>query len=154
MRTAFLMESTVRTLDLEFNLMDGLLAKAPAFAGEAMSEGGNDSGTQRLKYEAAVAFRQIPDGLSSLVRKARAGKLGIRLNHHGLENLERQIERASRRVALSLVTLGLYIAASLLMQHSIGPRIFDFPLLAALGYGLALWLTFHLVKGARNIEES
>jgi ubiquinone biosynthesis protein len=154
MRTAFLMESTVRTLDPDFNLMDGLLAKAPAFAGEAMSKGGNDSGTQRLKYEAAVAFRQIPDGLSSLVRKARAGKLGIRLNHHGLENLERQIERASRRVALSLVTLGLYIAASLLMQHSIGPRIFDFPLLAALGYGLALWLTFHLVKGARNIEDS
>jgi ubiquinone biosynthesis protein len=55
---------------------------------------------------------------------------------------------------LSLVTLGLYIAASLLMQHSIGPRIFDFPLLAALGYGLALWLTFHLVKGARDIEDS
>lgn len=154
MRTVFLMESTVRTLDPDFNLMDGLLAKAPAFAGEAMSEGGNDSGMQRLKYEAAVAFRQIPDGLSSLVRKARAGKLGIRLNHHGLDNLERQIERASRRVALSLVTLGLYIAASLLMQHSIGPRIFDFPLLAALGYGLALWLTFHLIKGARNIEES
>jgi ubiquinone biosynthesis protein len=153
MRTAFLMESTVRTLDPEFNLMDGLLAKAPAFAGEAMSKGGNDSGMQRLKYEAAVAVRQIPDGLSSLVRKARTGKLGIRLNHHGLENLERQIERGSRRVALSLVTLGLYIAASLLMQHSIGPRIMDFPLLAALGYGLALWLTFHLIKGVRNIEE-
>ncbi|MGQ0579556.1 MAG: hypothetical protein ACT4PQ_11705 [Betaproteobacteria bacterium] len=68
-----------------------------------------------------MAFRQITEGLSGLVRKARAGKLGIRPNHHGLENLERQIERASRRVALSLVTLGLYIAASLLMQHSIGP---------------------------------
>lgn len=154
MRTAFLMESTVRTLAPDFNLLDGLLAKAPAFAEDAMSQDQNDSGLQRLKFEAAVAVRHIPDRLSSLVRKARAGTLGIRLNHHGLENLERQIERASRRVALSLVTLGLYIAASLLMQHSIGPRIFDFPLLAALGYGLALWLTFHLIKGARNIEES
>ena len=154
MRTAFLMESTVRTLDPDFNLRDGLLAKAPDFARDAMDDGGKNAGMQRLKLEAAVALRQIPDGLSSLVRKVRAGKLGIRLNHHGLENLERQIERASRRVALSLVTLGLYIAASLLMQHSIGPQIFDFPLLAALGYGLALWLTFHLIKGARNIEEN
>ena len=51
--------------------MDGLLPKAPVFAGEAMSEGGSDSGMQRLKYEAAVAFRQIPDGLSTLVRQAR-----------------------------------------------------------------------------------
>jgi ubiquinone biosynthesis protein len=79
------------------------------------------------------------------------GQLGIQLNHRGLESLERQIERASRRMVLSLVTLGLYIAASLLMQHSIGPRIFDFPVLAALGYWLALWLTFHLVKDARKM---
>ena len=26
--------------------------------------------------------------------------------------------------------------------------------LAALGYGVALWVTFHLIKGDRNIEES
>lgn len=38
-----------------------------------------------------------------------------------------------------------------LMQHSIGPRLFDFPVLAALGYGLALWVTFHLLKGARTL---
>jgi hypothetical protein len=74
----------------------------------------------------------------------------MRVNHHGMENLERQFERASRGVTLSLVALGLYIAASLLMQHSIGPRIFDFPLLAALGHALALWLTFHLIKSART----
>ena len=154
MRTAFLMESTVRTLDPDFNLVDGLLAKAPTFAGDAMGDGAGDAAMQRLKFETNVAYRRIPDGLSSLVRHARAGTLGIRLNHHGLENLERQIERASRRVALSLVTLGLYIAASLLMQHSIGPRLFDFPVLAALGYAVALWVTFHLIKGARNIEET
>jgi ubiquinone biosynthesis protein len=153
MRTAFLMESTVRTLDPEFSLMDGLLSKAQTFAEEAVGGVENNSGMQRLKYEAAVAFRRIPDGLSSLVRRARAGRLGIRLNHHGLENLEKQIERAGKRMALSLVTLGLYIAASLLMQHSIGPRIFDFPVLAALGYGVALWLTLHLIKGAMNIEQ-
>ena len=152
MRTAFLMESTVRTLDPDFNLVDGLLAKAPAFAEDAM--GASEGAMQRLKFEADVAYRKIPDGLSSLVRQARAGTLGFRLNHHGLENLERQIERASRRMALGLVTLGLYIAASLLMQHSIGPRLFDFPVLAALGYGVALWVTFHLIKGARHIEES
>ena len=38
MRTAFLMESTVRTLDPDFNLVDGLLAKAPTFAEDAMGE--------------------------------------------------------------------------------------------------------------------
>jgi ubiquinone biosynthesis protein len=55
------------------------------------------------------------------------------------------LEHSSNRVALALVTLGLYIAASLLMQHSVGPRIYgDMPLLAAFAYGLALWFTIRL----------
>jgi ubiquinone biosynthesis protein len=56
------------------------------------------------------------------------------------------LARSADRMAVALVTLGLYIAASLLMQHSIGPRIFGgLPLLAAIGYVLALWFTLRLV---------
>lgn len=65
-----------------------------------------------------------------------------------LKGLNEHIDRGSNRLALSLVTLGLYIAGSLLMQHSIGPRIFgDFPLLAAFAYALALWFTFRIARG-------
>lgn len=40
-----------------------------------------------------------------------------------------------------MVTLGPYVAASLLMLHSVGPRVFgDVPLLALIGYGLAVAL--------------
>ena len=64
------------------------------------------------------------------------------------EDAEVRLERTGNRLALALVTLGLYVAASLLMQHSIGPRLVgDLPLLAALGYGLALWFTFRLAAG-------
>jgi MFS family permease len=48
------------------------------------------------------------------------------------------IDRSSNRMALSLVTLGIWIAASLLMQLTVGPRIGDRPLLALLGYGCGL----------------
>jgi len=64
-----------------------------------------------------------------------------------MEELEQTIARGSNRVALALVTLGLYIAASLLMQHSIGPRLGEMPLLAAVGYALALWFTWRLARG-------
>jgi ubiquinone biosynthesis protein len=49
-------------------------------------------------------------------------------------------------LALALVTLGLYIAASLLMQHSMGPRRGEVPVLAGLGYVLALGLSWRLVR--------
>lgn len=55
--------------------------------------------------------------------------------------------RGTNRLTLALVTLGLYIAASLLMQHSIGPRLYGMPILAALAYALALWFTFQLTRG-------
>jgi ubiquinone biosynthesis protein len=150
MRTLLLMESTVRTLDPDFNLMDGLLGKGSASVEESVTSGVKDGGMTRLKYEMAIALQRIPEHLGSLVHKAHAGQLGIQINHRGLETLEAHIERASSRMALSMVALGLYIAASLLMQHSIGPRIFDFPVLAALGYGLAGWLTFRVVRGANK----
>jgi len=150
MRTLLLMESTVRTLDPDFNLMDGLLGKGSASVEESTTSGVKDGGMTRLKYEMAIALQRIPEHLGSLVHKAHAGQFGIQINHRGLETLETHIERASSRMALAMVALGLYIAASLLMQHSIGPQIFDFPVLAALGYGLAGWLTVRVVRGANK----
>jgi ubiquinone biosynthesis protein len=62
--------------------------------------------------------------------------------------LEAHLDRSSNRVALALVTLGLYIAGSLLMLHSVGPRLYgELPALAALAYALALWFTFRLARG-------
>ena len=68
--------------------------------------------------------------------------LGLSVRLQGLDGLEAHIDRSSNRVALALVTLGLYIAGSLLMQHSLGPRLYgEVPALAAVAYGLALWFT-------------
>jgi len=153
MRTVFLMESSVRMLDPDFNLIDGLLAKAPMFVKQVTGTA-EAGGSRRLEYEATLALKRLPEELGALVRQVRRGGLGIPLEHRGLETLIRQIELASRRVSLSLVALGLYIASSLLMQHSIGPKLYDFPLFAAIGYALALWLTVHLMKHARSIDDT
>ena len=82
-----------------------------------------------------------------LLHRLRTRGVAVRLHHHGLQDLEKHIDRSSNRVALALVTLGLYIASSLLMQHSVGPQIWSMPVLAILGYGLALWFTLRLVRG-------
>jgi ubiquinone biosynthesis protein len=69
------------------------------------------------------------------------------MRHEGLESLETHLDRTGNRIALAMITLGLYVAASLLMLHSAGPRVLgDLPLLALLGYALALWLSFRLVR--------
>lgn len=147
MRAMFLMENTVRSLDPDFNLMDGLLGKAEQVVQTSLRETNLSDATARLRYESGVAVQEMPAVLSALLRRLRRDGLQLRVRHHGLEDLERHLDRSSNRMALALVTLGLYIAASLLMQNSTGPRIAGMPVFAIMGYGLALWFTFRLVRG-------
>lgn len=147
MRAMFLIENAVRNLDPDFRLLDSLTARAGTvlerLAQEAMPA------HARLRTEAAFVAQDVPGLLAGLLQRLhREGEgIGISLQHHGLEDLAGRVDRGSNRVALALVTLGLYIAASLLMQHSLGPRVLgDMPLLAAIGYVLALWFTARLAR--------
>lgn len=143
LRAVFLLESTVRRLDPRFNLVEGLFNKA----GELLeTAGGSGDPTARLKYEAFVSARQLPSDISRALHRIRSEGIELSMSHHGLEQLQEQIDESSRRVSLALVTLGLYIAASLLMQHSVGPTWGDFPVFAGVGYLFALWLSWRLTR--------
>jgi len=61
--------------------------------------------------------------------------------------LQEGVDRASRCIALALVTLGLYIASILLVQRAAGPQWIGTPLLALAGYALAIRFTFSIVRG-------
>lgn len=150
MRALLLMENAVRSLDPEFDLLHGLAGKAEEVAQTALLPQLADMTAARLKYEAAVLVQSAPSALGKWLHSARTHGFELPLGHRGLADLERHLDRSSNRVALAIVTLGLYIAASLLMQHSLGPRLGNVPLLALLGYALALWFTFRLARGIRR----
>ena len=152
LRAVFLMESTVRKLDPNFNLLDGLFAKAGDALQAVAGPSSLDELTARLKYESLLSLKAAPASLSHLLRRMRSGGSALSINHVGFGKLEDEIHRASSRIALALIALGLYIAASLLMQHSIGPRVAGVPVLAAAGYTLALWFTFRTARGVAKHE--
>ncbi len=146
MRMLYLMENAVRDLDPDFNLLQSMLGKAEEVIG-ASAGAGAETGLNRLRFEASAGVHELPAELGAWIHRIRAQGLEMQVQHHGMEELEQTIARGSNRVALALVTLGLYIAASLLMQHSLGPRLGEMPLLAAAGYALALWFTWRLARG-------
>lgn len=150
MRAMFNAEHAVRTLDPEFQLLENLQKRGPEVLKAAMEEADWDVMIDRLKHDALAAMQELPAVLGSWTRRLSQGdeSLGLSLRLQGLEGLEAHLDRSSNRVALALVTLGLYIAGSLLMLHSVGPRLYgDVPALAALAYVLALWFTFRLARG-------
>ncbi|HML93289.1 MAG TPA: AarF/UbiB family protein [Methyloceanibacter sp.] len=142
-------EHAVRTLDPDFPLLESLQVKGPEMLKLALQQADWKGGLDRLKLDTLIATQDLPIVLASWIRRMnREGEgLGLNFRLRGLESLEAHIDRSSNRVALALVTLGLFIAGSLLMQHSVGPRLYDIPIVAAFVFALALWFTFRLALG-------
>lgn len=148
LRAVFLMEGTVRKLDPDFNLLEGLFFKA----GDALKAIDRpqrfDDFMTRLKYESLLSLKDLPQGLSRLMRRIRSQGIVLPLHHSGIDDLQQEIRSSATRIARALIALGLYIAASLLMQHSGGLSIAGMPVLAMIGYMLALWFTFRVARSA------
>lgn len=141
------MESTVRTLDPAFNLIDGLFGKAGAMV-EAQAAPAAAQPPDRLRYESLLSFRQLPEHLGRALHRLRTEGLELSIKHQGLDELRDEVRGSGRRISLGLVALGLYAGSSLLMQGSAGPRWGDTPVLAVLGYAAALWLRRRLLRGS------
>lgn len=143
-RTILLMEATVRMLDPNFSLLEALASRS----GEVLkvSLAGGEDGGIRLQYETAIAATEWRRLLATTVRHVRREGLKLQIEHEGLPELGNTHLKAANRVSVALVTLGLYLAASLLMQHSLGPMVAGVPILAVLGYVAAVWYTIRLIR--------
>ena len=142
---ARLLEATVRLLDPGFSLLDSLAGRSREVVQTALGAG--QPQTRRLQYETAIATTEWQRLLAGTMRRLREDGMRFQIDHEGLPELAQQIVTGANRVALALVTLGLYLAASLLMQFKSGPQILDFPALPALFYAVAIWFTVRLVRG-------
>ena len=154
MRTMFLAESAVALLDPGLQPARDAASQSSPSARGGHGTLGLGCALDRLKHDAAGAMQDLPAVLGSWTRRLnQEGEgLGLTLRVLELKDASRHLTLSSNRLALALVTLGLYVAGSLLMLHSVGPRIWgDMPAFAAFAFALALWLTLRL---ARSITRS
>ncbi len=141
-RTLLLLEGTVRLLAPDFSIIEAISRHTTT----GVFDERKSAVSQRLPYELGSAVNALPTLLArrlhSVLRQRELLQLSIRPDARMLSG----IDRLGRRIALALVTLGLYIASSLLMQHGVGPRWGDMPVLALLGYALAIRFTVSIAR--------
>lgn len=87
----------------------------------------------------------FPFELRRITRKLRKGELSMTMQHKGLENLTQEIEKASNRLAFSLIIAALIIGSSLIMTRQFGLKVMGVPVLGILGYVVAAVLGIGLV---------
>lgn len=145
-RTLFLVENTLRALDPDLDLLGTLSAQAAAIAD--IAEASRPSGNRPLAMRLARTARQLPQIATDLLRQAQLsdGRPAFSVHHHGLSSTQEAIARTGNRLALALVTLGLYVSGALLSLHSDGPQVFGhMPFLAMVAFAAAGLLSLRLV---------
>jgi len=106
--------------------------------------------SQEYGFRLARIVRDLPQDIHVLLQTARHGRLRMQFKHMGLENLNATLDRASDRVAFSVVAGSLIIGSSWLLASDVpGTR-----LIALAGYIIAALLGVGLLISiirARNV---
>lgn len=98
-------------------------------------------------------LKEIPGDLRDILRQIKQGKSKIGLDLRGLSQFSTLIDRASNRLAFSLLVSSLIISSSLILSTNIGPFLFGLPILGILGFGIAgifgIWLLISILRSGR-----
>jgi len=145
MRTLFLLENTLRALDPDLDLLGTLTARAAEIA--RVIDDSRPAG-RPLALRLARTAHQLPQLAADMLRQAQLsdGRPAFSVHHHGLHSTQEALARTGNRLALALVTLGLYVCGALLALHSSGPQLLGhLPFLAVVAFVAAGLLSLRLV---------
>ena len=91
-------------------------------------------------------IRDLPGDLRELARTLRENQFRIILDHRGPKESFRELDRASRRISMSIVIAAVILASAMIITSSGEPRFMGIPIIGLGGFGVAaalwLWLVF------------
>ncbi len=103
--------------------------------------------------EAFTFGRALPGELRETFAMLKEGELKVIFQHRGLEHLIHVMDRASNRIAFSVIIGALIVGSSLIMQTGRGPILWGAPAIGLIGYFVAaifgLWLVISIIRSRK-----
>lgn len=153
-KTFMTVESIVRTLDPEFNLIENIRPYTQVLLRKKLFEPSRVySDIIKIGMEINTLLRNLPRNLHHFIKRLQEGRLEIGVQHEKLEDLELHIDKASNRLSFSLIIAAIIVGSSIIMQTRIGPLLLGFPAIGVAGYFIAgflgLWLVWAILRSGR-----
>ncbi len=143
-------EGVGRQLDPDFNILPLIEPFAGRLMAQRLSPGEMLTKAAQLAKDYADLITALPRDLRTVLEKAKSGKLRIEFKHVGLENLVPELERSSSRLSFAMIIAALVVGSAFIMRSDMPPKLFDIPVIGALGYFIAaisgLWLLVTMVR--------
>ncbi|CAG0961327.1 AarF/ABC1/UbiB kinase family protein [Geobacter sp.] len=146
-------EGMGRELDPAFDMVEHLRPFMKKAMRERVSPNHlmREMGSHLFSY--VTLFRNLPRDLKEFLNRINRNKFKIDLEHRGLDRALKDFDRSINRLSSSLIIAALIIGSSIVMQTDKGPKIFEFPVFAFMGYTIAgfigLWWVIAIIRSGR-----
>ncbi len=88
-------------------------------------------------YDLLRLVRDLPSDLRELLHTLRENQLRIVVDHQGLKEAFQEINRASKRISVSIINAAIVIASAVIVLAGRGPEVFGIPALGLAGFAIA-----------------
>jgi len=153
-KTLITLEGLGQQLDPNFHMIDNVTPFVEQiirsrFTPQALVRRGS-----KTLREALEVLADLPRDLTHVLRDMRRGRMKIDLDLKRLDHFGQQLDRASNRLTMGILTASLVVGSSIIMTVEGGPKLFGLPLFGLLGFLIAffnsLWIILSIWRAGKH----
>lgn len=153
-KTLITLEGLGQQLDPEFHMIDNVTPFVERIIQQRYTPRALFARGRESMREALEVVADLPRDLHRLFRDVRRGRIKIDLDLKRLDHFGHQLDRASNRITMGILTASLVVGSSIIMTVDGGPKLFGLPLFGLLGFLIAffnsLWIIFSIWRSGKH----
>jgi ubiquinone biosynthesis protein len=153
-KTLITLEGLGQQLDPQFHMIDNVTPFVERIIHERYTPQALLKRGRKSVREALEVMADVPRDLRHLLRDVRRGRIRIDLDLKRLDNFGQQLDRASNRIAMGILTASLVVGSSIILTVDRGPMLFGLPFFGLIGFLIAffnsLWIIISIWRSGKH----
>lgn len=153
-KTLITLEGLGQQLDPEFHMIDQVTPFVERIIQQRYTPQALLARGRKSVREALEVVADLPRDLRNLLRDMRRGRVKIDLDLKRLDHFGHQLDSASNRLTMGILTASLVVGSSIIMTVEGGPKLFGLPLFGLLGFLIAfvnsLWIILSIWRSGKH----
>jgi len=153
-KTLITLEGLGQQLDPEFHMIDQVTPFVERIIQQRYTPQALLARGRKSVREALEVVADLPRDLRNLLRDMRRGRVKIDLDLKRLDHFGHQLDSASNRLTMGILTASLVVGSSIIMTVDGGPMLFGLPLFGLLGFLIAfvnsLWIILSIWRAGKH----
>jgi ubiquinone biosynthesis protein len=152
-KAMLIVENMAKELDPDFDFISEAEPYAAKLIKQRLSPGRIYEKTVKNIEEVGNFALLFPKQLRQIIGKILRDDIHMKLTHIGLDRLIKDMDRASNRVAFSMVVSAILLSSAIMHATGVGPKLYGISAFALISFGtasfLGLWLIISIIRSGR-----